>query len=948
MVFSATQYSDRWEENPYIIGRPIYEPELFFGREELFQFIKDNLNQRVQVILLHGQRRIGKSSVLSQIPNFVVLEDFVFVPLSLEGKSRKSLYEVLYELSEDIFDYFDFSKQQVQLPQKTAFQENNLIFFEEFLPQVYQALGNKNLVLLLDEFDVLGDSNSDSAITHFFPFLLSMIARQQQLYIIPVVGRRLDDMPNLLSLFRQAPTQEIGMLDKISAERLISKPALDVLVYDSDAIDAILELSAGHPYFTQVVCFALFTYAREKKQPHITRADVYNIIDQAIEIGEAGLTWFRDGLPIPERVIFSTVAELQQEKSKLSITQGTPLALLQKHGVIATEALHKAETRLLEWNFLTSLHAVMLQASSYKVTIELVRRWFIKRCPLRREIWELEKIDESLVSSIYEQAIKVRISEKYQAIKLYEQVLAINPNHFHALFDLAELYFDIGDYSQAVELYTRANKIDPVRNQEAFERATQYYINQKTEFSVYRGTTNILLNLDDTRESIAQREIDRFYQAFNPSKPLVLSNALDKKYYIDFAPVRGGKIVESLGRTITRISPEAPTCQLFTGHIGSGKSTELLRLKAELEQQNFHVVYFESSHVLDMVDVDLIDILLAIVEQVGESLKTINIRFQSTYFNKLLGEINTFLQTPLDLKLEGELSLGAAKATAKTKQNQNRRHQLRDYLEPRTDIILHLINQELTNVNNELKAKGKKGLVVLIDNLDRVDIHTLPSGRSLPEHIFIDHSEELRHINCHIVYTVPMSLVLSNENALLQNRLGGGVAPRVLSVIPVRQRNGQINCAGLAMMRQMVLARAFPDVSPVERLKLIKQLFDSQETLDRLCLMSGGHIKDLLGLVFECLREQDPPFERDTVEAVIRRYRDFRANPIDSREWDLIFQVLEKQHIKDDIEYQTLLNTLFIFEYRDADGSWFVINPLLAETKQFQSWLENKTKSIQQ
>ncbi|MBF2065897.1 MAG: AAA family ATPase [Calothrix sp. C42_A2020_038] len=937
MVFSAT----KWEENPYIIGRPIYEPELFFGREELFSFIKDNLNQRVQVILLHGQRRIGKSSVLSQIPNFVKSENFVFVLLSLEGKSQKLLFEVLYELSRDIFDYFDFTHDQVKIPNKTAFQEDNLIFFDNFLPQVYQALGHKNLVLLLDEFDVLGDSHLDSAITHFFPFLLSMISRQQHLYIIPVVGRRLDDMPNLLSLFRQAPTQEIGLLDKMSAERLITKPAEGILIYQPDAIDAIIELSAGHPYFTQVLCFALFSHARELQQPNITRADVHSVINQAIEIGEAGLTWFRDGLPIPERVFFSTVAEIQQQKlasgqiSKFSVVQGEALTLLQEHGVVIDEALHKAETRLLEWNFLQS-DAEIQQASSYQVTVELVRRWLIKRCPVRREIWELEKIGEQVVSAIYEQATREWQSGNLSvAIELYEQVLTKNPNHFHALFDLAELYFDVGDYHQSVELYTRAFKIDPVRNREAFERARQSCINQQQSDVYIQGNTN----KRDIRE-ITQFDLERFYQAFDPSKPLILENALDRKYYIDFASVRGGKIVESLARTITRISPSAPTCQLLTGHIGCGKSTELLRLKAELEQQDFHVVYFESSYFLDMLDVDLIDILLAIVEQVNESLKAINIRFQSTYFVKLFGELNNFLQTPLDLEIEGDLC--SAAITSKTKESVNQRRQLREYLEPRTENILQLINQELTNANKQLKAIGKKGLVVIIDNLDRIDIHTLPTGRSQPEHIFIDHSEDLRRLNCHIVYTVPMSLVLSNENALLQNRLGGGVAPRVLSMIPVRHRNGEVNTAGLEMMRQMVLARAFPDTAPVERLNLVKQIFDSQETLDRLCLISGGHVRDILGLVFECLREQDPPFERDTVEAVIRRYRDFRANPIDSHEWNLIFQVLENQHIKDDIGYHTLLNSLFVFEYRDADGSWFTINPILTETKQFQSWLEKR------
>ena len=146
-------------DNPYIIGRPIWEPELFFGREDLFYFIEDNLKKEAKVILLHGQRRIGKSSILAQIPNCVKLEQFVFVSLSLEGKSQKPLYEVLYELAEDIRDYllekFSLTELTITLPNLGCFQENLDIFIQVFLPEVYQVLDNKNLVLLLDEFDIL-------------------------------------------------------------------------------------------------------------------------------------------------------------------------------------------------------------------------------------------------------------------------------------------------------------------------------------------------------------------------------------------------------------------------------------------------------------------------------------------------------------------------------------------------------------------------------------------------------------------------------------------------------------------------------------------------------------------------------------------------------------------------------------------------------------------------
>ena len=441
--------------------------------------------------------------------------------------------------------------------------------------------------------------------------------------------------------------------------------------------------------------------------------------------------------------------------------------------------------------------------------------------------------------------------------------------------------------------------------------------------------------------------LERFYQACNPSRPLMIENVDDRRYYIDFTSVRGGKIIAALLRTITKISPNMPTCQLFTGHLGCGKSTELLKLKAELEAENFHVVYFESTHVLEMVDIDITDILLAIAGLVSKNLEAMNLRVQPSYFTKLFSELVDFLQTPIDLGVEAELSVGIAKITAKTKESPHLRRRLRDYLEPRTENILQSINKELLDrANLELKARGKKGLVVIVDNLDRVATRPLPSGRSLPEYLFIDRGEQLRKLNCHIVYTIPLALTFSNDSAELQHRLGGGVAPKILPMIPVRQRSGEINPEGLGLMRQMVLARAFPLISPTERLNLVTQLFDHLETLDRLCLISGGHVRDLLGLLFDCLREQDPPFDRNCVELVIQRQRDYRANAIDMNESELILQVIQDQRVRGNVEYDILLRSLFVFEYRDHEGVWFALNPVLAEIEKFKLWLKDSKQRI--
>ncbi len=429
-----------------------------------------------------------------------------------------------------------------------------------------------------------------------------------------------------------------------------------------------------------------------------------------------------------------------------------------------------------------------------------------------------------------------------------------------------------------------------------------------------------------------------FFRACNPAKTLVVGNPEDRQYYIDFSSVRGGRIIEALGRTIIRLSPDEPTCQLFTGHIGCGKSTELFRLKAQLEQYQFHVVYFESSKDLDMADVDISDILLSIAKSVSESLESVGIHLRPQYFAKLFHEIKDFLQTPIELSTEAELSVGIAKITAKTKDSPQLRDQLRQHLEPRTKSILDAINEEiLGRAVEELKQRGKRGLVVIVDNLDRVDPRPVPSGRSQPEYLFIDRGSQLRGLKCHVVYTLPLALMFSNEYETLKNRLGAGVAPKVLPMVPIQSRDGRELPKGMALLRQLVLARAFPNVEPEARLNLISEIFETPQSLDRICRISGGHVRNLLGLLYNCLQQEDPPFSHSCLESVIKGYRDDLTLAVDTEEWELLSQVVQQQVVKGEKEYQTLLRSMFVFEYRDELGRWFGINPALAETAKFKS-----------
>lgn len=457
-------------------------------------------------------------------------------------------------------------------------------------------------------------------------------------------------------------------------------------------------------------------------------------------------------------------------------------------------------------------------------------------------------------------------------------------------------------------------------------------------------------------------DLSRFYAACDPNRTLDMGDPADRPYYIDFSSVRGSNIIRELERTITILKPDQPTCQLFSGHVGCGKSTELLLLKAKLEQQNFHVVYFQSTEDLDTGDVDVTDILLAIARQVSSSLEKSQVPLQPKGFRDLLQKAVEFLQTPIELSadigvpvvggqiayssetasLEWSLPVGIGKITAKAKDSPNLRSRLRQYLEPRTNNILQVINDELLIPATEiLKQRGKKGLVVIVDNLDRVEARLTSVGRPLTEYLFIERGEQLRRLKCHLVYTVPLVLLFSNSSEMLKNRLGGGIAPKVLPMVPVRSRNGQVEQEGMRLLRQMILVRAFPGLAehPEQLYQRITEVFDSPETLERLCQISGGHVRKLLGLLYSCIQREDIPLSRQCIERVIQDYRDDLFRTATDDEWEMIMRVVQVQQstLQGEEQYRILVPSMFFFEYGDQQGRWFGINPVLEETETFKT-----------
>lgn len=227
--------------------------------------------------------------------------------------------------------------------------------------------------------------------------------------------------------------------------------------------------------------------------------------------------------------------------------------------------------------------------------------------------------------------------------------------------------------------------------------------------------------------------LKKIYNAFDPFRPLPAGDPV----YVDCQEVRGdGDILVEVGREI--LLSDRNTCQLYAGHRGAGKSTELLRLLKYLNEQGCFVVYFAADEQdIEPEDAQYTDILLACTRRLLEALKdNANPEPLVSWLRNRLHDLKDLLP---DVSLEGlevekEIPL-FAKITAKMRTEPSLRHKIRERVNPHTQTLILALNQFIEDAKKRLPSEYSQ-LVVIADNLDRIVPILQEDGRSNHEHIF--------------------------------------------------------------------------------------------------------------------------------------------------------------------------------------------------------------------
>lgn len=305
-----------------------------------------------------------------------------------------------------------------------------------------------------------------------------------------------------------------------------------------------------------------------------------------------------------------------------------------------------------------------------------------------------------------------------------------------------------------------------------------------------------------------------------------------------------------------------------------------------------------------------------------------------------MGELKDLLQSEITLdKLNVEAQLTQfAKITATLKASPTAREKIRQLVEPHTVSLIEALNEFIASVLIDVIDQRK--LVVIADNLDRiVPVINGSGGRSNHEQIFIDRSQQLKKLNCHVIYTVPISLVYSSRGTTLEDCFG---PVQVLPMIMLQFRDGTVNQRGLERVKSLVEKRiehAVPDLQ-------LTEVFESTDVFDNLCLMSGGHMRGLILLIKTAIeRTGDLPITARAARRAMTELRITYQNSISEEEWQLLAKTHRDKRIQNDALHRDLLFRRCILEYRLFDGedeciTWHDVHPLIRGIENFQSALQ--------
>lgn len=378
-------------DNPFVVGNPVLG-SLFVGREEIFSRLEelwghaDSTAGRDSVVL-YGHRRMGKTSILQNLGQHRFGLNTIVAQFTMQSVGRVAhTGELLSYFAFAIFDALEDAGLANNLPEPDTeqYERNWYRTFNRFLRTIKKEIGQRRLILTIDEFEIIENQIKRGFIEpELLDFLRGVIHKESWLLLALAGLHTLQEMTQDYwnPLFASVTPVSVSFLSQAATAQLLANPTPDFpLDFTRATISHIYGLVKGQPYLTQLIGHSLVRLynesvfeAKQGREARFTPHDVDQVVNRPA-FYEQGSYYF-NGIWVQathsgaagQIPLMQTLAASDEPLSAEDLFAQTALSPQQAHDSLKTLIQHDV--------------VVLQEAQTYDFAVPLMRRWIREHKP---------------------------------------------------------------------------------------------------------------------------------------------------------------------------------------------------------------------------------------------------------------------------------------------------------------------------------------------------------------------------------------------------------------------------------------------------------------------------------------------------------------------------------------------------------------------------------------
>ena len=424
------------------------------------------------------------------------------------------------------------------------------------------------------------------------------------------------------------------------------------------------------------------------------------------------------------------------------------------------------------------------------------------------------------------------------------------------------------------------------------------------------------------------KKANDFYEILNAvefNKPIL---SKEDEFFVDFKDLRKGFSEVSIYKNL-HINPKTMKCNdlnvnqiiFLSGHKGTGKTTELLKLKNEINDTGcFLTIYCDVANEKSGTnDMDIVDIIIFMLEKLVKELQDKDIEISNNdiesfykWYNQRIVEINNNTDKSATIEIEASAGINLlsfykllARTKAKLSASQNTKDTIRRVFTNNFPAFSIKFNEFILNIKEIIRKKDiAKDLLFIIDGFEKVGSY---KDR---KRILIDESDKFVEIKSNMILTLPIELFSKKINVRDFSTLIS------LPLITLDDK-------GIKKFKEFIYKR------------INKNLFIDETVVENIIKYGLGSPRETLQMIQNSyMIAQDDIIDMKSVEDAKEKLSNEIVDYLSKEEIEVLNNIQNNEDITYDEIIGELLSKKAILEY--GDGTNKKINPIILENAKYQ------------